>query len=83
MGRKEEEAGRKEQVRFGTKAGMSRKTKEMPVCHRPIKVLRYPDQRGGAAVKKSASRFEISDRGPGRQGISDGDDNQSKQTQPV
>ena len=38
---KELEAGRKEQVRFGTRAGMSRKTKEMPVYDRPIKVLLY------------------------------------------
>jgi hypothetical protein len=35
--KREEEAGGKEQVRFGTKAGMFRKTKEMPVYDRPLR----------------------------------------------
>jgi hypothetical protein len=35
--KKEEEAGGKEQVRFGTKAGMFRKTKEMPVYDRLLR----------------------------------------------
>jgi hypothetical protein len=50
---KEGEAGGKEQVRFGTKAGMFRKTKEMPVYDRPIKVLQHRDKRGGGLVRSS------------------------------
>jgi hypothetical protein len=44
--KKEYEAGRKEQVGCGTKAGMSRRTKEMPIYHRSIKVLHYPGPTG-------------------------------------
>jgi ribosome modulation factor len=47
-GRKEEARRRRKrqegQVRFGTKAGMSGKTKEMSVYDRSIKVLQHPGQ---------------------------------------
>ena len=67
--KREEEAGGKEQVRFGTKAGMFRKTKEMPVYDHSIKALVYQDKRGGGPVRNWDSRFETSEpTAPGRRG---------------
>jgi hypothetical protein len=53
--RKPEEGGRgrrREQVRFGTRAGMSRKTKEMPVYDRSIKIFTVcRTKEGGGLVR--------------------------------
>jgi hypothetical protein len=71
--KKEEEAGGKEQVRFGTKAGMFRKTKEMPVYDRPIKVLQYRDKARWRPREKFGSRFKTLGRQlRGEVGFSDG-----------
>jgi hypothetical protein len=66
--RKPEEGVRgrqEEQVRFGTRAGMSQRTKEMPVYDRPIKLLQYHRTNGvEAAGRNWDSRLETSDRRP-------------------
>ena len=66
----------------GTRAGMSQKTKEMPVYDRPIKIHSIQDQRGGGPTRNWDSRFEASDHGPGRRGIFDGG-GQPAQTNPT
>ena len=69
--KKEEEAGGKEQARFGTKARMFAKTKEMPAYDRPIKVLGTTNE--VEAREKLGSRFKTSGRRlRGEVGFSDG-----------
>jgi hypothetical protein len=71
--KKEQAVGRKDQVRFGTRAGMSQKTKEMPVYDR---LLRFCSTRTKEVEAREKLRFKVmrlETHGPGRGGISDGE----------
>ena len=62
---------RKEQARFGTRAGMSQKTKEMPVYDRPSSFYSTKTNEVEAPGETGIQDLRLQTDGQGRDGISD------------